>query len=67
MDKGIGLSRVGVYAQNLQFAAGFSGGGLLKGGDGWLSRPGSGRLVQKACGLCVCLAGALMEVMSLVF
>ena len=30
--KGIGLSRVGVYAQNHQFAAGFSSGGLLRRG-----------------------------------
>ena len=30
LDKGIELSRVGVYAQNLQFTAGFSGGRLLR-------------------------------------
>ena len=67
MDKGIGLSRVTVYAQNLQFIAGFLAEGCSGGGDGWLSRLSSGRLVKRACGLCMCLAGALMEVMSLVF
>ena len=30
-----------------------------------LSRFGSGRLVKRACGLCMCLAGALTKVMSL--
>ena len=30
LDKGIGLSKVGVYSQYLQFIAGFSGGGLLR-------------------------------------
>ena len=31
------------------------------------SRFSSGRQVKRACGLCVCLAGALMEVMSFGF
>ena len=61
LGKGISLSRVGIYAQNLQFTARFSG------GDGWLSRLSSGRQVERACGLCECLAGALLEVMSLNF
>ena len=30
LDKGIGLSRVRIYAQNLQFTAGSFGGGLLR-------------------------------------
>ena len=67
MDKGIGLSRVRIYAQNLQFTAGFLAEGCYGGGIGYLSRLSSGRLVKRACGLCMCLAGALMEVMSLVF
>ena len=60
------LSRVGVYAHNHQFAAGFfwrrAAQEEVMGGSIGLS---SGRLVKRACGLCVCLTGALIEVRSL--
>ena len=36
LDEGIRLSGVGIYAQNLQFTAGFLVEDCYGGGDGWL-------------------------------
>ena len=60
----IRLSRARIGAQNLQFTVGWQG-AIMKEMMGDLA--GSGRQVKRACGLCVCLTGALMEVMSFVF
>ena len=56
-----------VDAQYLQSAVGFLAEDYLGGGDGWKSRLSSGRLVKRACGLCECLTGALLEVKSIFF
>ena len=67
LEKGKCFQELESMPRTISSLLGFLAEGCSGGGNGWFNKLSSGRLVKRACGLCVCLTGALMEVMSLVF